>query len=116
MKDSDGQGMGGADGGERASPSLDNILKALNHPLRRGILRRFHQHETGGRSPVELARELNKPLSKVGYHVRVLAKKGLIGLTDELPTRGSVEHVYASNVAGDQQVESILIKSKAEDE
>jgi DNA-binding transcriptional ArsR family regulator len=68
------------------------------------------------RSPNELAAEMGVPLSSVAYHMRVLAKKGIVGLVDERPARGAKEHFYVSLVNGDKQVGSFLRATESHDE
>ena len=76
--------------------SPDDLLAALNHPLRRRILRAFEGGETI--SPVELAKRLTVPLTTVSYHVRILAQYGALKLVGTKPARGAVEHFYHSLV------------------
>jgi DNA-binding transcriptional ArsR family regulator len=77
------------------NPTTDQLLRALNHPLRRRILR-LMDNETS--SPAALAAELGEPLPSVSYHVRVLDKCDVLQLVRAQPVRGSVEHVYRSLV------------------
>lgn len=51
------------------------LLKALQHPLRRSLLRRYIETEEM-LSPKQLALLTRKPLSNVSYHVRELARCG----------------------------------------
>jgi DNA-binding transcriptional ArsR family regulator len=67
------------------------LVKGLAHPLRIHILR-ILQNRTA--SPSELATELDAPLGNVSYHVRFLARVGLIELSGTQPRRGAVEHYY----------------------
>jgi len=50
------------------------------------------------RSPRELASLLERPLSNVSYHVRVLADHGVVRLVGTKPARGSVQHFYRAAV------------------
>jgi DNA-binding MarR family transcriptional regulator len=45
-------------------------------------------------SPSELADELDAPLGTVSYHVRELARFGLVKLVKRTPRRGAIEHHY----------------------
>ena len=73
----------------------DALLKALGHPLRRALLRRYVESEAvDGLGPKELALAEKAPLSNVSYHVRVLAEKGALEIVSEAPVRGSVAHFY----------------------
>lgn len=85
-------GNGGA-GGRRADTPLDRVLRALNHPIRRRILRALVD-EAG--SAKTLSRKLQLNLGITSYHLnRVLAKEcGLVELVDSVPRRGAVEKVY----------------------
>lgn len=67
------------------------IAKALAHPLRVAILGVLEDRTA---SPNEIARELNASLGLVSYHVRMLARFGLVKLVDTQPRRGAVEHYY----------------------
>jgi DNA-binding transcriptional ArsR family regulator len=67
------------------------LVKALAHPLRVRILGLL---EGRTMTPKQLAAELELPLENVSYHVRTLAKFGLIELQRRRITRGVVEHHY----------------------
>lgn len=66
----------------------------LQHPLRKQLLRLIVEAGEELRSPRELTVPVNKRLSNVSYHVRVLSEHGAIELVDTHPRRGSVEHFY----------------------
>jgi DNA-binding transcriptional ArsR family regulator len=73
----------------------DALLKALQHPLRRSLLRRYVESEAvEGLGPKELAVAEKAPLSNVSYHVRVLAQHGAVQIVSEAPARGSIAHFY----------------------
>jgi DNA-binding transcriptional ArsR family regulator len=67
------------------------LVKALAHPLRIHILRVLQDRVA---SPSELAEEVSAPLGNVSYHVRFLARVGLLELVDTRPRRGALEHYY----------------------
>jgi DNA-binding transcriptional ArsR family regulator len=67
------------------------LVKGLAHPLRIHIL---HALQDRVASPSEIAEELEAPLGNVSYHVRFLARVGLIELAGTEPRRGAVEHYY----------------------
>ena len=67
------------------------LVKGLAHPLRIAILREL---EGGMASPSEIAERIGAPLGNVSYHVRFLARIGLIELRETRPRRGAVEHYY----------------------
>jgi DNA-binding transcriptional ArsR family regulator len=76
-----------ADAGE-----LDEaLLKAISHPLRHRLLGLLDERVA---SPNELARELDLPLGRVSYHIRLLADLGAIELVRTEPRRGALEHFY----------------------
>lgn len=74
----------------------NNLLMALRHPLRRRILRLMGERDVI--SPLELATELDKPLSNISYHVRVLLDCAAVTLVKTKPKRGSVQHFYCSTI------------------
>lgn len=76
----------------RGRSNENELLVALGHPLRRQILREMG--ERGAASPRELATLLERPLSNVSYHVRVLADCAAVNLVRTEPVRGSVQHFY----------------------
>ena len=67
------------------------LIKALAHPLRVQILAVLQDRTA---SPSDLAEELEAPLGNVSYHVRILAKLGLLKLVRKRPRRGAIEHMY----------------------
>ena len=68
-----------------------DIVKALAHPLRVRILAVLERRTA---SPNQLATELGVPLGNVSYHVRMLARIGLIKLVSRRQRRGAIEHFY----------------------
>lgn len=74
----------------------NNLLVALRHPLRRQILRLMADEEAI--SPLEISARLERPLSNVSYHVRVLADCTAVTLVGTTPRRGSMQHFYCSTV------------------
>jgi DNA-binding transcriptional ArsR family regulator len=67
------------------------LVKGLAHPLRIAILRVLEERTA---SPSEIAEEIDAPLGNVSYHVRFLARLGLVELARTRPRRGAVEHYY----------------------
>lgn len=74
----------------------DNLLVALRHPLRRDILRQLADEKT--LTPREMSEILDKPLSNVSYHVRVLADCAAVVLVRTEPVGGSLRHFYRQAV------------------
>lgn len=80
-----------------SDPATNSLFVALAHPLRRRILR--HMVEVGDEiSPRQLAEELSQPLSRLSYHVQVLAQCRAIELVGTEPVRGSTQHFYRAVV------------------
>jgi len=77
-------------------PNANDLLVALRHPLRRDILRHMAGEEAT--SPREIASALDRPLSNVSYHVRVLAARAAIALVRTQPVRGSMQHFYRAEI------------------
>ncbi len=73
--------------------ATNDLFIALAHPLRRLILREAIADEREV-SPRELATKLGQPLSRLSYHVRVLAECGALKLTRTKQIRGSTQHFY----------------------
>lgn len=67
------------------------LVKALNHPVRVKALTILTEKIA---SPKEIAAQIDKPLSNVSYHVRVLDELGLVEIVEEESVRGSVAHFY----------------------
>jgi DNA-binding transcriptional ArsR family regulator len=72
------------------------LLAALRHPLRRRILRLMSDGREA--SPSEIAKQLGEDLSKVAYHVRVLADAGALEVSGEQPVRGATKHFYSESL------------------
>lgn len=76
-----------------SSPETDDLFAALAHPLRRQILRRMLKDEKEI-SPRDIAHGHPESLSRLSYHVRVLAQCGAIELVRTEQVRGSTQHFY----------------------
>lgn len=76
-----------------------SVLSALNHELRRRIMRMFLIDKVKLLSPTEASHMLNVSLSSVSYHLRVLAQSKAVDITLEQPVRGSVRYFYRANSA-----------------
>lgn len=79
--------------GKKSTGAEEALLFLLRHPLRRRLLRLCVEAKEK-RSPKELTIPVNRDLSVVGYHVRVLAEHGAVKLVETKPRRGAVEHFY----------------------
>lgn len=98
-------------------PQMPQLISALNHPLRRRILRAFLDGEFEMASSTQLANLIGVPLGNVAYHVKTLSRFGLLRLTDRNKVRGAEECFYA--ICIDEQTEclrSVLESCRAADE
>lgn len=75
----------------RRNISDPDLAKALAHPLRIAALAVLEERTA---SPSEIADELGASLGQVSYHVRTLARYGLVTLVETRPRRGALEHYY----------------------
>jgi DNA-binding transcriptional ArsR family regulator len=92
----------------------DQLIKALDHPLRRELLRRLENGEE--LSPTQLTEVVaTRSLPNVSYHVRVLAEYGALTLSRCESVQGSTEHFYVSRVSGNRKVTAILKETKDKD-
>src|SRR5215469_4742327 len=92
--------------GEKMSPALIN---ALNHPIRRYILRTLGSDPSTPMSPREMGQPLRAVgLSAVSYHVRTLCEQLVIKCVRTEQVRGSTQHFYLSLVAGNELLEKAL--------
>lgn len=80
----------------KAEP-LDRVLKALNHPVRRQILRMLGEQSA---SASTLAAALHEEVGMVSYHLnQVLARDcEVVEMVDAIPRRGALEKVYKLKV------------------
>jgi DNA-binding transcriptional ArsR family regulator len=85
--------MGAPHKNERDVPAP--LLHALNHSIRRRILRLLDEQGDGGRlSPVEAANSLEMTLTTVAYHFRVLVATDAIEEIDRRQVRGTIQHFF----------------------
>jgi DNA-binding transcriptional ArsR family regulator len=93
------------------------VLGALNHSLRRRIMRIALSKGRRSISPTEAAKLLGVPLSNVSYHFRVLAKRKALEMTSQQPVRGSIKHFYRANQAVKKMpmVTAVLAATEATD-
>lgn len=98
-----------------------DLLRALNHILRRQVLRHMHSSKKP-LSPVQveaelkLGEEVKEELSHVSYHMKRLARLKVIALDDEEQVRGATKHFYVSNVSGIAWVRGLLKRMQKCDE
>jgi DNA-binding transcriptional ArsR family regulator len=109
----------GRGGGKAYSES--DLIRGLNHPLRRQALRLLHRSKRP-MSPVQieaklkLGKEPKEQLSQIGYHITTLAGYGLISNVGERQVRGAMEHFYRSNVSRVALVRQLLESTREADE
>jgi DNA-binding transcriptional ArsR family regulator len=71
------------------------LLHALNHSIRRRILRLLGERgEEGVLSPVEAAEDLDLSLTTVAYHFRVLVATDAIEEVSRRQVRGTIQHFF----------------------
>lgn len=92
-----------------------DVIDALNHLVRRQILRLLHEPD-GPRSPVRCAEKLGRPLSNVAYHFKVLCDQAIIAPNGTAPARGATEHFYASMVSDNETIVQMLERIRKADE
>jgi len=76
------------------TPDTSQLFIALNHVVRRRILRTLFEAEERLASPTQFAAALDMPLSNVNYHVTVLANMEALELVETRAVRGATEHFY----------------------
>jgi DNA-binding transcriptional ArsR family regulator len=91
-----------------AAPLEPKLQDALDHPIRREVLRTLNQ---GGRSRsvAEIGTELPAiPLGQLGYHLQVLRRSGAVASLPAELDAGVCRARYASEVFDDGQVRAVL--------
>ncbi len=89
----------------------EETRKALQHPIRRLILRRLHEGDA--QSPIQMMKLVpGASISLVSYHAGVLRKCGTVRLTERRPVRGVTQHFYVSEVADDGEVATVLTETE----
>jgi len=74
----------------------NDLLGALQNPLRRQILRRMR--DVDEISTRQLAEEFSYSADNMAHHVKVLRDAGAISVARQQPVRGSVKHFYRSTI------------------
>src|SRR6476646_12163956 len=93
-----GSGKGGKAKGRRSKTYEEaDLIRGLNHPLRRQALRLLHRTKrpispAQIETELKLGREPKEQLSQIGYHITTLASYGLIYKVGEQQVRGAMEH------------------------
>jgi DNA-binding transcriptional ArsR family regulator len=111
----DSRGRGKKRRGSKGGEHQVQLIRALNHDLRRRILRQLNVAEEP-LSPIKLSKQLKVPLSNVSYHVAVLFRLGAIVRVDRRLVRGAVENFYESTVKDNAPVCALLEGTRELDE
>lgn len=93
----------------RTVPTESDWLQAVGHPYRVEILRRFLAWGTA--TPTDMAGALEVPIGTISYHVRVLARTGIIRLAGRTQRRGAYAHHY--QLTDRERVASVLWGTRA---
>lgn len=109
----DDETNGGAAQGkdQRMSPLL---IQALNHPLRRKLLRALHSSDDA-RSPVQLSKMTGEDISSIDYHIKILVSMGAAVKTGDRRVRGARENFFLSKVSDHEQMVTILADTERDD-
>ena len=98
------------------------LVHALNHPVRRQILRLLAEGKGGATlSPSDMAQAPARAygpgayLSVLSFHARVLLKQGVIRSAGTRRVRGATERFYVSNVLDNQVAVLILLNTERDD-
>lgn len=83
---------------------IEPFIAALEHPLRSRILTALSERSA---TASEIAALINEPPAKVRYHLRALAKSGLIGLREATDRRGTRERKWIASTPQVMQDEQI---------
>jgi DNA-binding transcriptional ArsR family regulator len=59
-------------------PETSELMTALNHPLRRRILRIYIESALPSASAQEIARATGQPVARASYHLRTLAQCNIL--------------------------------------
>jgi Helix-turn-helix domain len=70
------------------APSSSELINAVGHPLRRGILFAYLQGDYDGASAAEVAAALDEPVGQVAYHLKLLSDCGILGPIEGNGRRG----------------------------
>jgi DNA-binding transcriptional ArsR family regulator len=98
-------------------PDTPELIAALNHPLRRRILRAYLDGDFRTASSTQLAVAMGLPLGNVAYHVKTLSRLGVLRLVRSEKVRGAEERFYAVGLESQADcVRNILNSCRQADE
>lgn len=106
----EGRGAGKPNGAWRA-----DLIKAIDHPLRRRMLRLLGDREEP-LSAVQMADELGFSLSVTAYHMRILYELRAIARAGRRQVRGALQRFYKSKVKDDPPIEALLAETREVDD
>lgn len=93
-----------------------DMISAIDHPLRRRILRLLLFGRDEVLSPAQISTDLGVPLGTVAYHVRVLAQLRAIERAGKRQVRGAVQRFFRTTIKEDPPVETLLEETREVDE
>lgn len=100
--------------GGRNERITTKLIDALNHPLRRKLLRAL-QNADGARSPSQLTEILGEDIGNISYHMKVLVGRRAVRKARTRQVRGATENFFVSRVAANKRVVAILADTEGED-
>jgi DNA-binding transcriptional ArsR family regulator len=99
----------------RMTPDTAALITALNHPLRRKILRVLATGESA--SATDLSERLEVRLGNIAYHMKVLTDLQVLWLASTQQVRGAQERFYRSVLDGKPEwAQTALDQTRAKDE
>jgi DNA-binding transcriptional ArsR family regulator len=99
----------------RVTPDTADLISALNHPLRRRILRVLATGRAA--SATDLSELLEMRLGNIAYHMKVLSELKVLWLASTQQVRGAEERFYRSVLNGKPTwARTALEQTRAKDE
>lgn len=92
-----------------------DLIKAIDHPLRRRMLRLLNEREEP-LSSMQMAEELGFSLSVTAYHVRILHELRAVARAGKRQVRGALQRFYRSKVKADPPIETLLEETREVDD
>jgi DNA-binding transcriptional ArsR family regulator len=90
--------------------------RALDHPIRRQILRVLARHSSPQTQAEICAGIADTSVSTIGYHLLVLEECGFVSVSGVLTGPGDAERRFASNIADNRVVVAALQQTRELDE
>lgn len=99
----------------RITPTTAALITALNHPLRRRILRALVDGESA--SATDLSQQLDVRLGNIAYHMKVLTELKVLWLSGTQQVRGAQERFHRSVLDGKPEwAKTVLDETRKLDE